>query len=89
MREIIQINQFKRDFKKVSTSGKYNMEHFFKVLDLLSRDEPLPQKNRDHSLTNDWKNYRECHIKPDWLLIYKKYDDILLLARMGSHSELF
>ncbi len=65
------------------------MEHFFKVLDLLSRDEPLPQKNRDHSLTNDWKNYRECHIKPDWLLIYKKYDDILLLARMGSHSELF
>lgn len=65
------------------------MEHFFKVLKHLSMDEPLPQKYYDHALINDWNSYRECHIKPDWLLIYKKYDDILLLARMGSHSALF
>jgi mRNA interferase YafQ len=57
---------------------------------LLVTDEPLPDANRDHSLIGDWIGYRECHIKPDLLLIYKKPDaDTLRLARIGSHSELF
>lgn len=57
---------------------------------LLLNDLPLPEKNRDHDLTGNWVDYRECHLKPDLLLIYKKVDsEVLRLARLGSHSELF
>ncbi len=60
------------------------------ILKLLLVDEPLPEKNRDHALSGDWAGYRECHVKPDLLLIYRKPDaDTLRLARLGSHSELF
>lgn len=53
--------------------------------------EPLPEKNRDHALTGDWIGHRECHIQPDWLLIYRIEDNVLVLtlARTGSHSDLF
>jgi mRNA interferase YafQ len=89
VREIIQTTQFKRDFKKIAASGRYKKQDFLDVTELLVNDIPLPEKYRDHALMNNWKDYRECHIKPDWLLIYKKYDTTLLLARTGSHSELF
>ena len=89
MRRIEQTNQFKRDFKKIAASGRYKKKDFLDVVELLIHDKPLPEKYRDHALINDWKSYRECHIKPDWLLIYKLYDGLLLLARIGSHSELF
>ena len=60
------------------------------ILKLLLVDESLPEKNRDHALSGDWTGYRECHVKPDLLLIYRKPDaDTLRLARLGSHSELF
>ena len=60
------------------------------ILKLLLVDEPLPVKNRDHALSGDWAGYRECHVKPDLLLIYRKPDaDTLRLARLGSPSELF
>lgn len=60
------------------------------ILKLLLVDQPLPDKNRDHALSGDWTGYRECHVKPDLLLIYRKPDaDTLRLARLGSHSELF
>ena len=60
------------------------------ILKLLLVDESLPEKNRDHALSGDWAGYRECHVKPDLLLIYRKPDaDTLRLARLGSHSELF
>jgi mRNA interferase YafQ len=60
------------------------------ILKLLLIDELLPEKNRDHALSGDWAGYRECHVKPDLLLIYRKPDaDTLRLARLGSHSELF
>ncbi len=60
------------------------------ILKLLLIDEPLPENNRDHALSGDWTGYRECHVKPDLLLIYRKPDaDTLRLARFGSHSELF
>ena len=60
------------------------------ILKLLLVDQPLPEKNRDHALSGDWTGYRECHVKPDLLLIYRKPDaDTLRLARLGSHSELF
>lgn len=89
MRRLTQTNQFKRDFKKIAASGRYRKQDFFDVIDLLIHDKPLPDKCHDHVLSNDWHDHRECHIKPDWLLIYKKYDDVLLLVRTGSHSELF
>ncbi len=60
------------------------------ILKLLLADQPLPENNRDHALSGDWTGYRECHVKPDLLLIYRKPDaDTLRLARFGSHSELF
>lgn len=60
------------------------------VVGLLLVDQGLPESNRDHALGGDWAGYRECHIKPDLLLIYRKPDaDTLRLARLGSHSELF
>jgi mRNA interferase YafQ len=50
---------------------------------------PLPEKNHDHGLGGDWQDHRECHLKPDLLLVYRKYGEVLQLVRMGSHSELF
>ena len=86
MRTIERSTPFKRDFKKHGDIDSGLIEVLFKLLN----DEELPEKYRDHSLSGDWLGYRECHIKPDLLLIYKKSDDnILRLARLGSHSELF
>jgi mRNA interferase YafQ len=60
------------------------------ILSLLASDIPLKEKHRDHGLGGNWKGHRECHLKPDLLLIYKKPDaNVLRLVRMGSHSELF
>jgi mRNA interferase YafQ len=57
---------------------------------LLADDKPLPEKNRDHALGGEWRDYRECHLKPDLLLIYRKPEPkVLQLVRLGSHSELF
>ena len=89
MRQIIQTSQFKRDLKKVSSSGRYKKHDLLAVIELLANDETLPDKYCDHNLINDWEDCRECHIKPDWLLIYKKYEDVLQLLRTGSHSTLF
>lgn len=90
-REIVRSAQFKRDFKKLSRSGRYDVSDFLDVVDKLSCDIPLPKNNFDHSLEGEWKGFRECHIKPDWLLIYEKPKGqlVLVLARTGSHSELF
>jgi mRNA interferase YafQ len=60
------------------------------VSSLLANDNPLPERNRDHALSGEWHDFRECHLKPDLLLIYRKPDaDVLQLVRIGSHSELF
>ena len=85
----MQTHQFKKDFKKIAASGRYKKQDILNVIEWLASERELPPKYHDHPLINDWQDYRECHIKPDWLLIYKKYEDILLLARTGSHSELF
>jgi len=87
MRTIERTAEFKKDFKK---QGNFLDNSFIEVLYKLINDEPLPVKYKDHSLNGNWKNYRECHIKPDLLLIYKKIDlDTLILVRLNSHSELF
>lgn len=84
--------QFKKDFKLAQKRG-CDIAEFQKVVSLLASEQPLPEKYRDHALTNsrEYKDVRECHIQPDWLLIYKIYNDrlVLKLIRTGSHSDLF
>lgn len=85
MRQIDWTNAFKRDFRKHGTLDSAFIEALWK----LANDEPLPERFCDHALTGDWIDHRDCHIKPDLVLIYRKPDDkILQLVRLGSHSEL-
>ena len=82
--------QFKKDVKLAKKQGK-NLDKLFCVIETLANGQPLDVKYRDHNLTGNYKNCRECHIEPDWLLIYELIDDVLVLMlnRNGSHSELF
>ena len=81
---------FKKDYKRIVKRG-YDMRLLEKVIELLANQKPLPEKNRDHHLSGDYAGCRECHITPDWLLIYEVADEelILYLTRTGSHSDLF
>jgi mRNA interferase YafQ len=91
MRTIKHTSQFKRDFKreKRGQHGRSLDGWIEAAVTLLADDAPLPVRYRDHALSGDWKDYRECHIRPDLLLIYGKPDaDTLELVRLGSHSEL-
>lgn len=90
MFSVIYSTRFKKDIKLAKKQRK-NLNKLKIVISLLLQDKILSEQNRDHALTGRWNNYRECHIEPDWLLIYKK-DNIaqtLSLVRLGSHSELF
>ena len=93
MRTIERSSAFKRDYKRVKATPRHGKDVdtlVSAVVALLLVDQALPEGNRDHALFGDWAGYRECHIKPDLLLIYRKPDaDTLRLARLGSHSELF
>jgi len=92
MRTIERSTAFKRDYKR-EAKGQHRAtldRNLVPVLDALANDKPLEPRHRDHELSSDWSVYRECHVKPDLLLIYKKSNsDTLRLARLGSHSELF
>ncbi len=92
MLKIAYQGQFKRDFKLALKRG-CNIAELQKVITLLANEQPLPVKYKDHALTSskDYKDVRECHIQPDWLLIYKVNNNslILKLIRTGSHSDLF
>ena len=92
MRKIERTTGFRKDYKRES-KGQYRTildDELQVVLSALVNDLPLDDRYRDHDLSNNWSGYRECHIKPDLLLIYRKHDnDLLRLARLGSHSELF
>lgn len=81
---------FSKDLKKAKKRS-YNMKLMSTVVDKLQTGEPLEAKYKDHPLTGNWVGYRECHIMPDWLLIYKIYEDklLLVLTRTGTHSDLF
>ena len=93
MRTIERSSAFKRDFKRAKAAARHNKDVdslVSTVVALLMSDQALPENNRDHALRGDWVGYRECHIKPDLLLIYRKAGaDTVRLARLGSHSELF
>lgn len=91
MRTTNYTNRFKRDYKR-EKAGQYRLqldEELKRVIALLAEDEVLPIRHRDHALTGEWKDHRDCHIRPDLVLIYRKVgDDSLELVRLGSHSAL-
>lgn len=91
MRTIRRTKQFKKDFKRESKgrNAKYLDEVFGAAAVLLAGDAPLPAAQRDHALTGEWKDFRDCHLRPDLVMIYRKPDEEHLdLVRLGSHSEL-
>ena len=90
MLEIVLSNRSKKDVKMAKKRG-YNLDLLNDIVEKLARQEPLPKKNRDHSLTGDFIGFRECHIQTDWLLVYRVNDEelILFLTRTGTHSDLF
>ena len=90
MREIVYSTQYKKDLKKARSQHKDETE-LDNVIQMLTEDIPLPEKHHDHGLQGRLKGIRECHVTPDWLLMYAKEDgelQILHLYRLGSHSEL-
>ena len=81
--------QFKRDFKKIAKLPLPDVIEAAYVIKQLQLEIPLEEKHSDHALSGAWNNYRDCHIKPDLLLIYQRHAHSIILCRIGSHSELF
>ena len=90
MLDLVSTTLFRKDLKRIRKRG-YRLARLDNVLQTLLREEPLPAKHRDHDLTGDYTGFRECHIEPDWLLIYAidKGKLILTASRTGTHSDLF
>ena len=91
MLSVFMRSQFKKDYKRMLKQKDCTEAQFKTVLSYLVNELPLPEKYHDHDLVGNWRGYRECHIRPDWLLIYKIEQDklTLTLTRTGSHSDLF
>lgn len=87
-RRILSENRFKKDLKRIGKQGK-DLDRLEAVVNVLRDRERLPPERCDHALKGGWKGYRECHIQPDWLLIYALDEETVRLARTGSHAELF
>lgn len=83
-------NQFKRDLKLAKKQGK-DIDKLFEVISTIAEGKKLDSKYRDHNLSGDYAGCRECHVEPDWLLVYEVMDNVLVLMvyRVGTHSELF
>ena len=90
MYSLVYTNRMKRDVKLMKKRGR-DLDKLIQVLDILMKGEELPDKNKDHQLKGVWKDFRECHIEPDWLLIYRKEENELILyaTATGSHADLF
>ena len=85
---IREANKFKQDIRRIGRQG-HDLSLLETTIKTPVAEKPLAQKYKDHKLIGDWKGYRECHIKPDWLLIYRVADKELELLRTGSHAEIF
>ena len=90
MLEVILSNQFKRDLRLAAKRG-YDLDLLDEIVNKPASKEELPEKNRDHNLTGKYAGFRECHIQPDWLLVYRTDETalILFLSRTGTHADLF
>lgn len=80
---------FKKDFKRIKKRG-YDISRLEKIVELLANEVPLPEQFKDHNLSGNYNGFRECHIAPDWLLVYQVNNNelVLVLSRTGSHSDL-
>ena len=89
-RQVVATNQFRKDYKQAIKRGM-KIELLDDIIRKLARGEELPEKNHDHALTGNWIGHRECHVQPDWLLVYRIEDNILVLtlSRTGTHADLF
>ena len=83
-----QATAFRRDVRRLGRRGA-DLAKLEKVVALLAAKKPLEPRHRDHPLSGDWKSFRDCHVEPDWVLIYRVEGNELLLARTGSHADLF
>ena len=88
MLKVVYSSRFRKDLKRARKRG-LPLHRLEAVIDLLLSGNDLPPARRDHALHGDWSGYRECHIAPDWLLIYKRTEDTLFLVRTGTHADLF
>lgn len=88
MRQVRTTGQFDRDYAQTVKRGK-KIEKLDDVMMMLVTGQSLPPKYRDHALKSDFKGFRDCHIEPDWLLIYKIDADVITFARTGTHSDIF
>lgn len=88
MKRLSQTKQFSKDVKRVARRGK-DLEKLRQIVLTLARDGTLDVRHRDHALTGEWKGARDCHIEPDWILIYTSTEAELRLERTGTHSDLF
>ena len=87
-KEVVRTNRFKKDLKRLQRQGK-DMAKLRTVLNYIIDGEALPLKYKDHPLRGEWFGSRDCHVEPDWVLIYTEREDEVCLERMGSHSDLF
>lgn len=88
MLQLLYTNQFKKDLKHAKKRGK-KISKLEEIIHLLLEERPLPEKNRNHKLSGDYSDHWECHIEPDWLLIYLRNSKMLTLVRTGTHADLF
>ena len=88
MKALRSTGPFRRDFKRIARRG-YDLSLFETLIDRLRNDQPLPVSARPHPLKGEWAKYMDCHIQPDWILIYQVEADEIVLARTGTHADLF
>jgi mRNA interferase YafQ len=88
MKAIFQTSQFKKDLKRIKKRGK-DLSKLKDIVSAIAHSESLEERHRDHALIGNWSGSRDCHIEPDWILIYRVDSDFLFLERTGSHSDLF
>ncbi len=88
MKAIYETSQFRKDFKKIRKQGK-QIEKLKEIVRCLAKGQPLEPRHRDHALIGPLKGSRDCHVEPDWLLIYRTDGESLYLERTGSHSDIF
>jgi mRNA interferase YafQ len=88
MKEIIQTNRFRRDLKRIKKRG-YDLGKLGTIINLLAAEQPLPDRCRPHKLSGEFGGLWECHVEPDWLLVYDVTEELVELAATGTHADLF
>lgn len=88
MKAIFQTHQFKKDIKRIKKRGK-DLGKLKEVVGAIANGKALEERHRDHALSGNWSGSRDCHVEPDWILIYRVDGEFLFLERTGSHSDLF